>query len=320
MRIIVFAALLVHAAGALAQPAARQVRVAHLSGLAAAPSKPFMDAFREGMRARGYAPQRLTIEERYADGDLARLPALAKELVERKPDVLLTSSTPGAVAAKKATATIPIVVVLVADPVGAGIVASLARPGGNITGITNNVADLAGKRLELLKQLVPGMTRAGVIINPDSQNAAPQIRSAEAAAKRLGIQLVPFHVRRAEDLAGAVASARAGSDAAVRMIDPLVFNQRKETVALAAKHRLPIVYPTTEDADTGGLIAYGANSPEQFRQAAVLVDKILQGARPSDMPVEQPTRFDLVVNRATAKALGLTIPPGILTLADRVID
>ena len=279
-----------------------------------------MDAFREAMRARGYAPQRLTIEERYADGDLARLPALAKELVDRKPDLLVTSSTPGAAAAKKATSTIPIVVVLVADPVGAGIVASLARPGGNVTGITNNVADLGGKRLELLKQLVPGMTRVGVIVNPDSPNAPPQMRSVEAAASRLGIQLVPFHVRRAEDLPGAVAAARAGSDAALRMIDPLVFNQRKETVALAAKHRLPMAFPTTEDADAGGLIAYGANSPEQFKQAAVLADKILQGAKPADMPVEQPTKFDLVVNRSAAKALGLTIPPGVLTLADRVID
>lgn len=279
-----------------------------------------MEAFREGMRTRGYPSQRLAMEERYADGDLARLPALAKELVERKPDLLITSSTPAAVAAKKATSSIPIVVVLVADPVGAGIVASLARPGGNITGITNNVADLAGKRLELLKQLVPGMTRAGVIVNPDSPNAPPQMRSAEAAASRLGIQLVSFPLRRAGDLPGALAAARAGSDAALRMIDPLVFNQRKETVALAAKHRLPVIYPTTEDAEAGGLIAYGANSPEQFRQAAVLADKILQGAKPADMPVEQPTKFDLVVNRSVAKALGITIPPGILTLADRVID
>ena len=320
MRLIVLAALLFHTAVALAQPADRQVRIGHLSGLGSAPSKEFLDAFRDGMRSRGYSARRLAIEERYADGDLARLPRLAKELVDTKPDLLLTSSTPGAGAAKKATSTIPIVIVLVADPVGAGIVASLARPGGNITGITNNVAELAGKRLELLKQLVPGMTRVGVIVNPDSQNAMPQMRSAEAAASRLGIQLVPFHVRRAEDLSGAIAGASEQSHAALRMIDPLVFNRRKETVALAAKHRLPVAYPTTDDADAGGLIAYGANSPEQFRQAAVLVDKILQGAKPADMPIEQPTRFDLVVNRATAKALGITIPPAILTLADRVID
>jgi len=309
--------------GVLAQPAGKLRRVAHLSGSGALPSKPFLDAFRAGMRALGHAePVDYLLEERYAEGRGDRLPALAKELVDQHPDVMLVSTTPASLAAKAASSSLPMVVVLVADPVGAGIVQSLARPGGNITGITNIVAELAGKRLELLKEIMPGAVRIAVFINPDSQNAPLQLRSAQAAATQLGIDLHPvLEVRQAEHLAPAFeAAVRAKADAAIRMIDPLVFMLRAQTASLSIRHHLPVVYPSREDVDAGGLAAYGTNVTEQYRQAAGLVDRILKGARPADLPVEQPTKFELVVNLKTARALGLTIPQALLLRADEVIQ
>jgi len=317
------AVLLAAPLAAEAQPAGRVHRVGHLSGSGENASKPFVAAFRQGMRALGYIEgHTLILEERYAEGKVDRLPSLAQELIARNPDALLASTTPGNLAAKAATTTIPIVMVLVADPVGAGIVASLARPGGNITGITNIVAELAGKRLELLKELVPSASRIAVLVNPDSQNAPLQMQSAEAAAPKLGVELRPvLEVRTAADLDRAFeAAVRARAGAAIRMIDPLGFILRQETAALAAKHRLPVIYPTREDVETGGLIAYGTNVPEQYRQAATFVHKILRGAKPADLPVEQPTKFELVINLKTAKALGLTIPPSLLGRADEVIQ
>ena len=315
--------LLASPLAAMAQQVGKVYRIAHLSGSGQVVSKPFIDAFRQGMRAAGYVEGKsFVLDERYAEGDVQRLPPLARELVESKPDVLLVSTTPGNLAAKAATSTIPIVMVLVADPVGAGIVASLARPGGNITGITNIVAELAGKRLEILKEMIPSASRVAVLVNPDSQNAPLQMRSAEAAARSLGIELGPVvAVRSANDLETAFASAvRERSPAAIRMIDPLVFMLRNETAALAAKYRLPVIYPSSEDAEAGGLVAYGTNVPEQYRHAATLVDKILRGAKPGDLAVEQPTKFDLVINLKTAKALGLTIPQSLLLRADEVIQ
>jgi putative ABC transport system substrate-binding protein len=302
-----------------AQPPTKIFRVAHLSGTHAAPSKPYVEAFREGMRAHGYVePANLVLEERYAEGNVERLRSLAQELIERKPDVLLVATTPGNLAAKAATSTIPIVFVLVADPIGAGIVPSLARPGGNITGITNIVAELAGKRLELLREIVPTASRVAVFVNPNDQNATPQLRHAEAAARRLGIALQPIlEVRNPADLEKAFeAAVKAHAPAALRMIDPLVLVLRKQTAALAAKHHLPIVYPSREDVEAGGLIAYGTNLSDQFRQAATLVAKVLKGAKPADLPVEQPTKFDLVINTRAAKALNLTIPPSLLVRAE----
>ncbi len=306
-----------------AQQSGKVYRVGHLSGSGEVASKPFIDAFRERMRALGYVEgQNLVLDERYAEGKVDRLPSLAQELIHRNPDVLLVSTTPGNLATKAATSTIPIIMVLVADPVGAGIVPNLARPGGNITGITNIVAELAGKRLELLKEIVPTASRVAVLVNPKDQNAPLQMRSAEAAARRLGVELHPMlEVRSAGDLEKAFeAAVRARAAAALRMIDPLVFMLRKETAALAAKYRLPVIYPTREDVEAGGLIAYGTNVPEQYRQAAALVDKILQGAKPADLPVEQPTKFELVINMKTAKALGLKIPQSVLIRADEVIQ
>ena len=306
-----------------AQPGGKVYRVGHLSGSGAVASKAFVDAFRDGMHALGYVEGRnWVLDERYAEGKVERLAPLAQELINRHPDVLLVATTPGNVAAKAATSRIPIVMVLVADPVGAGIVPSLAHPGGNITGVTNIVAELAGKRLELLKEIIPTTSRVAVIVNPDNPNAPPQMRSAEAAARTLGIKLGPvLAVRSAGDLEKAFDGAlHAHADGALRMIDALVFILRKETAALAIKHRLPVVYPSREDVEAGGLISYGTNILEQFRQAAAFVDKILRGAKPADLPVEQPTKFELAINLKTARALGLTIPPSLRLRADHVVE
>ena len=308
---------------AVSQPAGKVYRIGHLSGSGQAASKPFVEAFLQGLRKAGYVDgASFVLDERYAEGNVQRLPALARELVDGRPDVLLASTTPGNLAAKAATTTIPIVMVLVADPVGAGIVTTLARPGGNITGITNIVAELAGKRLEILKEMIPNAAHIAVLVNPDSQNAPLQMQSAATAARRLGLELGPvIAVRNAGDLEkGIESAARMHAPAAIRMIDPLVFMLRNETAALAAKHRLPMIYPSSEDAEAGGLVAYGTNVPEQYRHAATLVDKILKGARPGDLPVEQPTKFDLVINLKTAKALGLTIPQSLLIRADVLIQ
>ncbi len=307
----------------LAQPAGKVHHIAHLSGSGALASKPFLDAFREGMRVLGHLETKdFVLQERYAEGKGDRLPALAKELLEQRPDVLLVSTTPASLVAKAASSILPMVVVLVADPVGAGIVQSLARPGGNITGITNIVAELAGKRLELLKEMVPRASRIAVFVNPDSQNAPLQLRSAQAAASRLGIELSPvLEVRKPADLEPAFeAAVRARAGAAIRMIDPLVFMLREQTAALSIKHHLAVIYPSREDVEAGGLLSYGTNVTEQYRQAAGLVDKILKGAKPADLPVEQPTKFELVIHQKTAKALGLTIPQALLLRADEVIQ
>lgn len=302
-----------------AQRPDKTFRVGHLSGSGQAANKALTDAFRAEMRSRGYVEgQNLILDERYAEGKFDRLPSLAQELIQRKPDALLVATTPGSLAAKAATTTIPIVFVLVADPVGAGIVPRLARQGGNITGITNIVAELAGKRLEILKEIVPTAARIGIMVNPNDQNTPLQMRHAEEGARRLGIKLEPIlEVRTPDDLEKAFeAASKARVPAVLRMIDPLVFMLRKQTAALSMKYQIPMIYPSREDVEDGGLVAYGANAPEQFRQAAALVDKILGGANPADLPVQQPTIFDLVINARTAKALKLTIPASLAFRAE----
>ena len=320
--VVLVVAFAICGAVAEAQQGAKIFRVGHLSGSGEAASKPLVDAFREGMRALGYVESRnFVLDQRYAEGNMERLPALAHELIHRNPDVLLVATTPGNLAAKAATATVPIVMVLVADPIGAGIVPSLARPGGNITGVTNIVAELAGKRLEILKEVLPTASRIAVFINPNSQNAPLQMQSAKTAAAGLGVELRPvLDIRSPPDLDKAFeAAVRAHATGVIRMIDPLVFMLRNETSALAVKHRLPIIYPSREDVEAGGLLGYGTNIPEQFRQAAAFVDKILKGAKPADLPVEQPTKFELVINLKSAKQINLTIPPNVLARADKVI-
>ena len=279
-------------------------------------------AFDAGLRELGYTEgKNVVLEYRFAEGQFERLPALAKEFADRQPDVLLVQSTPAVAAAKTAITTIPIVMVGVADPVGAGLVSSLARPGANITGITNISADLTGKRLAILKEVRPRLSRVAVIVNPDDPNAQLQMKNLEDAARSLSIQLRPILAPRSpDDLSGVfAAAAKARTDGAIRMVDPLVTSLRKRFVELAASHRLPVIYPFREDAEAGGLLSYGANLPQQFQRAAVFVDKILKGAKPGDLPVEQPTTFELVINMKTASTLGIKFPDSILFRADKII-
>jgi putative tryptophan/tyrosine transport system substrate-binding protein len=298
-------------------------RIGYLSGGSEGAQQPLLAAFRRGMQNLGYTEgASYSIEARYAEGRFERLPSLAHDLLGRNPDLLLVQSTPANLAAKAATQSVPVVMVGVADPVGVGLVANLARPGGNITGITNIGAELAGKRLEILKELIPALSKAAVMINPGDPIARAQMASAEAAASKLSVRLDPvLEIRSEGDLQGAFAAAvRAGAGAALRMIDPLESALRRQTAALAAEHRLPIMFPFREAAELGGLVSYGTNLPDQFRQAATLVHKIFNGAKPADLPVEQPSRFELVINLKTAKALGIDVPLLFQQRADEVIE
>jgi putative tryptophan/tyrosine transport system substrate-binding protein len=226
------------------------------------------------------------------------------------------------VAAKAATSTVPIIIVAVADPVGVGLVRSLARPGDNVSGITNIAAELTGKRLEILKELVPAASRVAVLVNPDDPNATIQLQNAQAAALSLRIELQPMvEVRGVEDLDRAFATAlREGAGAAIRMVDPLSTALAKQTAEAAARHRLPVIYAFRQNVVAGGLVSYGTDLSSQFGQAADLIDKVLKGAKPADLPVQQPTRFELVINLKTALTLGLAVPQSLLARADDVIE
>jgi putative ABC transport system substrate-binding protein len=245
-----------------------------------------------------------------------------RELLAWNPDVLFVSTTPASLAARAATSVVPIVMVSVVDPQGVGLIANLSRPGGNITGVTNIGAELAGKRLEILKEIVPAASRVAVLINPNDQNASLQMSSARQAADSLGIQLEPImHIRNGADLKAAFEGAiRARATAAVRMVDPLSAELRLQTIAYASEFRLPTIYAFREDVLAGGLASYGPSLPDQYRQAAVFVHKIFNGARPANLPVEQPTKFELAINVKTAKALGLDLPATLLARADEVIE
>ena len=307
---------------ARAQQSGKVYRLGQLAAGTQALRKPLLDAFMRGMRDLGYVEgQNLVIEGRHAESDFQRLPALARELLTWQPDVLLVSQTPAGLAAKAATSTVPIVIVS-ADPVGVGLVTSLARPGGNITGVTNIGAELAGKRVEILKEIVPSAFRVAVLINPDDANASLQMNSAKPVADKLGVRLDPvLHVRGTADLKGAFeAAVRARAAAALRMIDPLSSTLRAQTVAYAAEFRLPTIYAFREDVLAGGLVSYGPSLPDQYRRAAAFAHKIFNGAKPADLPVEQPTKFELAINLKTAKALGLDVPATVLARADEVIE
>jgi putative ABC transport system substrate-binding protein len=320
---IAMAALLVAPLAGEAQRPEHVYRVGYLGGQTESAAVPFLAAFRQGMHKLGYVEGlNLMLVVRFAEGKFDRFPSLAQELVHLNPDVLFVATSVGARAVKSATATIPIVFVEVGDPVGVGLVPNLARPGGNITGITDMMVELTGKRLELLKEMVPPASRIAVLVNPDAPTAAAQIRNAEAAARTLGVQLHPvLTVRDAGTLRRSFeAAVRSGASAALRMIDFTAPTLRVETVKLAVKHRLPVMYPFREDVDVGGLVAYGSSRPAQYQQAATFVHKILRGAKPGDLPIEQPTKFELLINMKTARALGLTIPSSLLLRADQVIE
>jgi len=280
-----------------------------------------VEAFLEGMRALGYVEgQNLVLEYRGAEGQLERLPTLAAELVQLKPEVIVTQGTPAALAAQHATTTIPIVMVGVGDPVGSGLVASLARPGGNVTGLASVSSELVGKQLEFLKEVLPMVSRVAILWNPANPVHAVNVRAADVAAQRLGVQLYPMEASGPEAFASAFAAmTRAHVGALLVLGDAMVFEHRRRFAELAATSRLPTMHNIRPFVEAGGLMAYGPNTPDIRRRAAVYVDKILKGAKPADLPVEQPTKFDLVINLKTAEALGLTIPPTLLFQADEVI-
>ena len=308
---------------AWAQQSGNTARIGTLS-LSSGPN-PNMDIF-PGLRELGWIEgQNLVVEYRWAAGQEDRLAALAADLVRLKVDVIVTSSTPAARAAKQATAVIPIVVTFVADPLGSGLVASLARPGGNITGLTTLAAGLVAKRLELLKAVVPGVKRVAALWEPGVYAEHTTVRSmreeTEAAARVLGLVTHLIGARRAGDLPQAFASMGEARDGAVLVFpSPMLFEARGEIVALAAKGRLPVVYPWREVPEAGGLMAYGTNFRVMFRRAATYVDRILKGAKPGDLPIEQPTTFELIINLKTARALGLTISEAVRQRADQVIE
>jgi putative ABC transport system substrate-binding protein len=278
-------------------------------------------AFVQRLRERGWIEGRtVAIEYRWAEGREERFPAIAAEFVRLKVDVIVTSGTAVPVA-KQATSTIPIVFAVATDPIGTGLVASLARPGGNVTGLSLQSSELAGKRLELLREILPGLRRLALIGNAASPSLALEISEVQTAARTLGLEVATFEIRRAEDIAPAFAALKERAQALyVHGSDPLVLANRTGINTLAAAARLPTVHSGREYAEAGGLMSYGTNFTDLFRRAGDFVDKILRGTKPADIPVEQPTRFDLVVNLTTAKALGLTIPETFLVRADEVIE
>jgi putative ABC transport system substrate-binding protein len=307
-----------------AQQASKVARIGFLlTNRAAVPRN--VDAFVQGLRDLGYVEGRnVVIEYLDAEGKLERLPAFAAELVALKVDVILAPTTPATVAAKQATKTIPIVFTVVSDPVTSGLVTSLARPDGNVTGLTVLEPDLVGKRLELLKQVVPGVSRVAVLWHPGAvgERTEKDVRKeAEAASRALGVPLQFVEARGPADFDRAFLDMTRASAGALTVLESTVFFiERRRLVDLAAKNRLPAVYGLREFVDAGGLMAYGPNQPDLFRRAATYVDKILKGAKPGDLPVEQPTKFELVINLKTATAIGLTIPQSVLGRADEVIQ
>jgi putative ABC transport system substrate-binding protein len=283
---------------------------------------PWWNALLDGLRERGYSEGRnLVFEHRFSEGKAERFPEFAAEMVRLRVDVIIVPTTPAALAAKNATQTIPIVIVSAIDPVGAGLVASLAQPGGNITGLSFLAPELSGKALQLLKEVVPGMTRVTVLWNAANPANASRWAEMQAAAGALGVRLHSQEVRAPQDLQGALAlTAKVRPDALVLLGDALLNMYRPQIAEFAAQQHLPGVSLQREWVVAGGLMSYGPSVPDLYRRAAAYVDKILRGAKPADLPMEQPTKFELVINLKTAKALGLTIPPSVLGRADQVIE
>jgi putative tryptophan/tyrosine transport system substrate-binding protein len=317
-------ALLTAPLAAEAQQAAKIARIGYLAtNLAATPHS--REAFLQGLRDLGYVEGRnVVIEYRDAEGKLERLPALAAELVALKVDVIVAPPTVAALAAKHATRTLPIVFAVAADPVTSGLVTSLARPGGNVTGLSTLALELVGKRLEQLKQAVPGVSRVAVLWQPGGQGERldkDMLKEAEVAARALGVRLQIVEARRPADFDRAFSAMTRGRAGALTVLGNNMFIiEQRRLVDLAAKTRLPAVYTSREYVDAGGLMSYGPDGADLFRRAATYVDRILKGTKPGDLPVEQPTKFELVINPKTAKALGLTIPPSVLGRADQVIQ
>jgi putative ABC transport system substrate-binding protein len=308
-------------AGSVAQQTTKIPRIGFVDAGSRATTGHRAQAFVQGLRELGYTDGRnIVIEYRWADGKLDRLRGFVTDLVHAKVDVIVSSATPAIRIAKEQTTTIPIVMAGVTDPVGNKFAASLARPGGNITGLTHVAPDLTGKRLELLKEIFPDVLRVAVLWNPNQPGQSAAYQEMQIAAQALKMTVTSLEVRKQEEIDQLLLEK--GKDrpqALAELPDPLIFVNRKLVAEFAAKHKLPAVYSFSEYVEAGGLMSYGTSFPDLFRRAATYVDKILKGAKPADLPVEQPTKFELVINLKTAKQIGLTIPPNVLARADRVI-
>jgi len=304
-----------------AQQPAKVPRVGFLTAFSPSDFPLWREGFRQGLLDFDYTEGRnIVIEYRYADGQPERLLGLAAELVRLKVDIIAAETTPANLAVQQATSTIPIVMTLVADPVGSGLVSSLARPGGNITGLSLQLPDVAAKRLQLLREVVPTVSRVGILWNSASPNTPPQFRAAEAAAPALGVQLESLGVRGPDDFETAFQAATRRRVGALLILDDfLLARHMKRLAALTAKTKLPAMAGVTGFAEAGVLMCYGPNFPELTRRSVTYVDKILKGAKPGDLPIEQPTKFELSINLKAAKALGKTIPPAMLGRADQII-
>ena len=314
------------AGGLLATPLAAEGQSVKASrvgllGLGSAEASPFFEALRQGLRERAWVEgQNITFEDRSTVDHYSRLPDVAAELVRLKVDVIVTRGTSATLAARKVTGTTPIVMVGGADPVQTGLAASLARPGWNVTGLTTSARELVGKRLELLKETLPGLSRVALLWNPESRTNVDSLREAQAAARSLGLQVQPMEVRRPEDLEKAFASMAHKRPQALTSVGSTMFRlHRARIVDLATRHRLPSIFPDRDYVEAGGLMSYDTDSKALFRRLATYVDRILKGAKPGDLPIEEPTKFEFIINLRTAKTLGLTIPPSLLARADEVI-
>jgi ABC-type uncharacterized transport system substrate-binding protein len=306
----------------LAQTPAKRPRISVLWGGGPKATAKVADAFIDAMRALGYNEgPHFEIENRWAEGYLERLPALAEEMVRRGTDVIVAANVQAAIAAKDATRTIPIVGALLDDPVGLGLIQSDAKPGGNVTGVLTSLPGLPAKQLELARDLIPGTTRIGLLVNPTNVSDLSQRQEMETIGAAMGVKLIPVEARRPEDLDEVFpALAKERADVLITLRDPLFFTQRRTLAAAALASRLPTIYAFRESVDDGGLISYGINVSQNFRRSTDYVAKILKGANPGDLPVEFPTKLELVINLSTAKALGLSVPPTLLARADEVIE
>jgi putative tryptophan/tyrosine transport system substrate-binding protein len=283
---------------------------------------PFVAAFRQGLKEAGYVDgQNATIEYRWAEGQYDRLPAMAADLIQRKVSVIAATTTPAALAAKAATATVPIVFTTGGDPIKLGLVASLNRPGGNVTGVSNLLNELGSKRLGLLRELVPAAAVIATLVNPNFQDAESQLRDVETAARALGLQLIVLKASSEREIDAAFATmAQQGAGALLVTTDPFLLARRDQIVALAARGVIPVLYPVRDFAVAGGLMSYGTDFADSYRQAGIYAGRIVRGEKPADLPVQRSTKFEFVINFKTAKALGLAVPNSMQLLADEVIE
>jgi putative ABC transport system substrate-binding protein len=305
---------------ARSEPAAKVPTIGFLGPSTAAADVTRRAAFVQRLGELGWGEGRIVVDYRWAEGVAARAGEIAAAFVEAKVDVIVVSGDAQVLAAKKVAALTPIVIAAAADPVGSGLVASLARPGGNVTGLSRQLTDTTGKRLELLKEIMPGLRRIAILFNAANPLTALEFDAVQAAAPALGLETIRAEIRRSEDVPGAIEQLSGRVEAIYVCVDPLVNTNGMRINALALAARLPTMHSSRDNIEAGGLISYGPDVSDLFRRAAEFVDKILRGARPGDLPVEQPTKFELVINLKAAKVLGLAIPPALLTRADEVVE